>query len=240
MQSELIKRTLEQMVFRENWEEMKRNSHSQFFEDLILSFVFEMLKSPCKFYIDIGAYDGITYSNTMLFYKRGARGINVEPMEHAFNFLKTVRPEDTNVNVAISNLTGEIDFFKSEIDMCASLDFSYVKKFFSDLKKIEKKEKIKVKCLSIMDFVHRYVPSGKDIDLLSIDTKGNDKLVFDGFIAKNILPKVLCMETGIGFTQKNSELQRHVMRRGYSLHSDTFTNSIFVRQDLAKTFFKGI
>lgn len=237
MQREAIKSFQQQVEFKHHWDEAKKNSHSQFFEDMILSFIFHILKTKNIFYIDIGAYDGITYSNTMMLYKLGARGINIEPMKTPYNTLCAIRKEDINLNIAINDKPGDFKFFKSQYDMCASLEEDYIKKFFSDLTTIDTTDIISVECITVHQLIDRYNLKQKDVDLLCIDTKGKDKMVIDGFIEERVLPKVICAETGNGFSKKNVTFQNWIQSKGYMLHSDTFINSIFVRQDLAKKYY---
>lgn len=61
------------------------------------------------FFVDIGAYDGVTGSNTLLLEQNGWRGICVEPNISPFQSLKLNRNCD-KYNVAISNVDGEVYF----------------------------------------------------------------------------------------------------------------------------------
>jgi FkbM family methyltransferase len=84
-------------------------SYAQNFEDILLARVFP---NPNGFYIDVGAADPVTHSVTKLFYDRGWHGINLEPHEGFFNRLRASRPRDLNLNVAVSNYSGEIIFYQ--------------------------------------------------------------------------------------------------------------------------------
>ena len=53
-------------------------SYSQQAEDLSIQRYFGEEKMN-GFFVDVGAFDPIKYSNTYLFYKKGWRGINIEP-----------------------------------------------------------------------------------------------------------------------------------------------------------------
>src|SRR5919106_1421865 len=54
-------------------------SYAQAGEDLVVNFIFESLKARTISYLDIGAYDPVYLSNTYYFYRRGHRGVLVEP-----------------------------------------------------------------------------------------------------------------------------------------------------------------
>ena len=55
----------------------RRISYSQFGEDLWLADYFSDKRDG--FYVDVGAFDPANVSNTLLLYRRGWRGINIEP-----------------------------------------------------------------------------------------------------------------------------------------------------------------
>ena len=62
-------------LFRKNYSK----SYAQCAEDLIIRFAFDQMGIRKPVYLDIGAHDPIFLSNTYLFYKKGSRGVCVEP-----------------------------------------------------------------------------------------------------------------------------------------------------------------
>jgi FkbM family methyltransferase len=63
------------------------------------------------FYVDVGAHDGISINNTLYFEKNNNwRGINIEPIKKVFDKLVINRPNNINLNCAVCNNDGEIDF----------------------------------------------------------------------------------------------------------------------------------
>ncbi|MEI9907416.1 MAG: FkbM family methyltransferase [Actinomycetota bacterium] len=53
-------------------------------------------------------------SVTHAFYENGWRGINIEPMEYQFSLLKSARPDDINLNCALGDSEGELEFWSIE------------------------------------------------------------------------------------------------------------------------------
>ena len=53
------------------------------------------------FYVDVGAHDGVTDSNTLYFYRRGWRGVCVEPHKRYYQDLLRSRPGDRCLDVAV-------------------------------------------------------------------------------------------------------------------------------------------
>lgn len=62
-------------------------------------------------FVDVGAWDGVCFSNTLFFEKeRKWRGINIEPLPDKYEQLVVNRPNAINLNVAISDTEGETEF----------------------------------------------------------------------------------------------------------------------------------
>jgi hypothetical protein len=85
-----------------------RVSYSQFGEDLWLADFFA--EQPTGLYVDVGAFDPFLFSNTLLLYRQGWHGINIEPHPDALARLQRFRPRDTNLGLAISDVNGEAAF----------------------------------------------------------------------------------------------------------------------------------
>ncbi|NCB03775.1 MAG: FkbM family methyltransferase, partial [Spirochaetia bacterium] len=72
-------------------------SYAQDMEDIILWNVLKDVKNGQ--YVDVGANDPWDISVTQLFYDKGWRGINIEPLQDMHEALEQVRPEDTNLKM---------------------------------------------------------------------------------------------------------------------------------------------
>ena len=79
-----------------------RRFYSQAGEDMLLSLYYEGKKHK-GFYVDVGAHHPYRFSNTAYFYKRGWRGINIEPTPSLFKAFPRRRRRDINLNVGIGN-----------------------------------------------------------------------------------------------------------------------------------------
>jgi FkbM family methyltransferase len=86
----------------------RERSFSQFGEDLFLRRHFDGLAD--SFYVDVGALHPFQFSNTFLLYKRGWRGINIEPSPDGAAAFRRYRPRDINLDVAISSSGGDVRF----------------------------------------------------------------------------------------------------------------------------------
>jgi len=79
--------------------------YSQFGEDAVLRVLVNSGERP-GFYVDVGAYHPKHLSNTYFFYKKGWRGINIDPNPRSIKLFNLLRPTDINLNVAIANGEG--------------------------------------------------------------------------------------------------------------------------------------
>jgi FkbM family methyltransferase len=84
-------------------------SFSQFGEDRFLDHILRAVKDPAaKVYVDVGAHHPVNYSNTLLLYKRGWHGVNIDASEEAIRLFRRHRPGDRNVFAAVSDEPREV------------------------------------------------------------------------------------------------------------------------------------
>ena len=77
--------------------------------DLIIDYIFKEKNNG--FYLDIGAQHPISNNNTYILHKKGWDGINIDLDKKNIDLFKIARPNDFNLNYAVSNIEGESDLF---------------------------------------------------------------------------------------------------------------------------------
>lgn len=127
------------------------------------------------YFVDVGAYDGKTLSNTLFFEEKGWDGICIEPLPDVFKELEKNR-KCSLYNVAIAKESGEEEFLniKSGPRMLSGLSKNLTG---PDLHRINYEvnlergsfETIKVKT---QDF--NWIVSKPNINYLSLDTEGSE------------------------------------------------------------------
>ena len=85
-------------------------SHSINYEDVLLRRFFR--DRPVGFYVDVGAAHPIDDSDTYALHRSGWSGINIEPNPTFFRALQAERPDDCNLDVALSDTEGALDWFQ--------------------------------------------------------------------------------------------------------------------------------
>jgi hypothetical protein len=78
-------------------------------EDLVLRGLRD--DRPNGFYVDVGAHHPSRYSNTLLFYHTGWRGINIEPAPAAVDEFNRTRPRDVNINLGAAEQPAQLTYY---------------------------------------------------------------------------------------------------------------------------------
>jgi FkbM family methyltransferase len=89
---------------------MTVTSFAQAKEDILLLRALKHVSHEVGFYIDVGGFHPEVDSVTKLFYDHGWRGVNCEPVPELVRLFERDRPRDVNLQVAVSDRTGEITF----------------------------------------------------------------------------------------------------------------------------------
>jgi len=209
-------------------------SYGQCGEDIIVAGIFSMLQPNKKIgkYIDIGAHHPTLFSNTFIFYKKGWRGINVDPLKDNMRLFQKKRPKDTNICAGIGNISEEKEFFIMDSSTLSTCDASTVEQYRSlghAVKRIDK-----VPFMTISDLITRYGIKN-DIDILNVDIEGNELAIIQGFIENGISPHVVICETipyeHYSTAKKDTLMIQEITQLGYFLFADTWLNSIFVSNE---------
>ena len=177
--------------FRENikWEYC-RLSYSQEGEDLLID---RILYNENLFYVDVGAHHPFRFSNTYLFYRRGARGINIDASPGSMELFKKYRPNDVNLELPISNKKEVLNFSIFEEPALNSFDEDLVQARENNGWKVIRKIRFETSKLS--DVLDNYLPPGQKIDFLSIDVEGWDLKVLESNDWEKYRPKLICIES---------------------------------------------
>jgi FkbM family methyltransferase len=202
-------------------------SYSQEGEDMILNRIFEGKK--IGFYIDIGAHHPKRFSNTYFFYKRGWKGINIEPNPETVNIFSKYRKRDINLCCGISNKEGYFEYFKfnepalntfnKKLMQERLLNKTY-KNIGSELIPTYRLDNILTRNLSVK----------QNIDFLSVDVEGFDFLVLKSNNWLKYRPKCVLVEK-LNLTEKfllSDPLIHYMKKNRYNFFAKTYNTLIFI------------
>ena len=166
-------------------------TYSQEGEDMVLRRLFAGVERG--FYIDIGAHHPKRFSNTYFFYKRGWRGINIEPNPDMIGLFQRYRPRDVNLGLGVSDRAGELKYFMFNEPALNSFDVNIARARESDERyRIIGSEPVKVDRLD--SILEKYVSKGTEIDFMTIDVEGHDMAVLGSSDWGLHRPKCLLVE----------------------------------------------
>lgn len=150
-------------------------SYAQNFEDVLLWRALGHIKQG--FYIDVGASHPDTDSVTRAFYDRGWCGINVEPVEAAYQRLTASRPRDVNLHMALAATAGSSTFFSVEDTNSglSTLDPAMVERYGA-LGMAVCPTVVKTDTLAALCRAH----ASEAIHFLKIDVEGAERAVLEG------------------------------------------------------------
>jgi len=208
-------------------------SYSQYGEDNIILAMLGLYKIKNPNYIDIGAHHPFKYSNTALLYWRGIVGINIEPDPILFKRFIKYRKKDINLNIGISDERGESILYQLERPEFNTFSVSAANTV--EEKGIRRVGETKINVDTYNSIVERYL-NGKAPDILFLDAEGFDEVILGSIDFKKYCPKIICIETyAYGVGKKNNSMINFLLNKEYSIHADTFVNTIFINKNLVQS-----
>lgn len=193
----------------------KQITYSQYLQDLFVEIVF-FSNTKSGYFIDIGAYDGVKFSNSLFFEKyKNWKGIAVEPNEKVFNQLKQNR-NCTLLKCVITDTDGQVEYLR--IDGDGEMLSGIIKNF-------DEKHKVRitnntatfggttfmetVQSFSINTIISNHTIN--KIDLLSIDTEGSEMQILRNFPFDKLYPRIILVENNY----RTDEFKTFLATKGY-------------------------
>lgn len=166
-------------------------SYSQEGEDMILRRIFEAQKTG--FYVDVGAHHPKRFSNTNYFYRRGWKGINIDPNPDSERLFRKYRPRDINLLCGISDVPGELTYF-----MFSEPALNTFSREIAESRKSQQLYRLvattKVGVERLETVLNSHLPGGTQIDFMSIDAEGFDINVVHSNNWEKFRPKCVVVE----------------------------------------------
>ena len=205
---------------------LPKKSYSMIGEDL---FILKYFKKVDKgFYVDVGAYHPFFWSNTQLLFESNWEGINIDINPASIEIFNDARPNDCNINVAVSNRNKKyVNYYTKNIinaqstTIMDSAQTAFIKKDF-DIRK--------AKCRKLNDIISKTKFKNRKIDFLNIDTEKSEVDVLKSLNLNKYKPKLICVE--IHLENKNQlklhSTYRFLKRKKYKLIWQEKFSFIFV------------
>jgi FkbM family methyltransferase len=112
----------------------------------------------------------------MALYRRGWRGINIDPNPAAIRLFERARPRDINVCVGVANAGDSLTFHMFDESAVSTFDADLADELVrnSSYRLIERRD---IKVRKLADILEEKLPASQTIDLMSIDVEGFDLAV---------------------------------------------------------------
>ncbi len=219
---------------------MEHLYRAQFGEDRILWQVFRGRSTG--YFIEVGAYDGVTLSNTYFLEQMGWRGLLIEPVYPLCQKAAQARPRSRVVHAACGKRGSRGTAKFTVAQNVPVLSFLHADQDHVDrcLHEGASLMEIDVPLLTVDDVIlyerRNAAPFGgpweRDkgwrIDLVSIDTEGCELEVLDGFSLERFKPRVLVIEND---RPSGGAIEPYLHSRGYRKFHRQKINDFYARAD---------
>ena len=166
-------------------------------------------------YIDIGAFHPFRGSNTYLLYKKGWSGINIDLNKTSIDLFKLARPNDINLNLAISDANKKIKVYQTkDLGKMNTIDSKFASFFL-------KNYYVRESCsYNLNDILYKYNTSKNNrFELIDIDVEGSEYQILKSLNFKKYSFKLILVETHIfnlDFKQESDKIHILLKSKNYN------------------------
>ena len=164
-------------------------------------FIMHHLQGYVGSILDIGANDGLTFSNSRLLIENGWIGTLLEPSPRAFEKCHSLYEKDAYTiayNFGISNESGTLEFWDSESHLPGGNDIALLSSVPDRLcdrwRNSVAFQPTQASFLTFADFEENYLTENQIFDVISIDAEGYDYDILTQIDLHKYQTKVLCIE----------------------------------------------
>jgi FkbM family methyltransferase len=189
------------------------------------------------FFVDVGAFDGIHLSNTYFLEQQDWQGICVEPHPDYFPLCEKNRPKSVCTNVACIGDEDEdvVTFYAEKSGLYSGTESNKQVEFIENNYQLNWKQRfrrlnpLEVPATTLNQILAKHLPEDVNIDLLSIDTEGNEFDILDSLDLSQYQPRIIIVETNTDEALKR--ISRLMLNGGYFFARKLSVNSIFASSD---------
>lgn len=215
-------------VRRDHFGSSRRVSYAESGEDLLLA---SLLGEDRRdgFYVDVGANHPRRFSNTCYFYRRGWHGINIDPLPGMKRLFDLYRPRDVNLQCAIAREQGMMTYYMfddSPFNGCSAELSAYR----ADVQGHLQIGQVQVPTVTLRHVLEENLPTGTEIDFLSVDVEGMDLDVLLSNDWSKYRPRFILVEIKGGLDEVQADpIHAMLTEHGYRLQGKTVKTAIFTQ-----------
>jgi FkbM family methyltransferase len=195
-----------------------KKSYSQDGEDVVVDAFYEGKKGYKGFFVDVGAHHPVRFSNTWMFYRRGWKGINIDPTPGCMKAFNILRSRDTNLEIGVGGEKSTLKFYCFNDAALNTFDEGLANqrntgKPYKIIKTID------IPILPLRSIFEQHLSKNQAIDFMSVDVEGLDLVVLQSNDWNLYRPKFLMVED-TGFNPEaplNSEIFNYLKSQNYKI-----------------------
>ena len=160
-------------------------------EDRLLESLLKPLVTYNGFYVEVGCNEPRFISNTFLLYRRGWRGICIDPNQALIGKHRRIRPRDQAVCAFVGHETREVDYVQLSNHVLSTADPQYVPQYVAEGQQILTTRRMRPRALTDILTAH-HAPAG--FDLLAVDAEEFDLSVLQSLDFGRFRPRLVMVE----------------------------------------------
>lgn len=204
----------------------RRGAYGQWAEDLLIG---GLVPERHGFYVDVGAFHPMHYSNTYLLYKRGWHGVAVDPNASAGTLFRLHRPRDTFVHAGVGATRESKSYYVFNHQSCNTFAPEHRDRMLArPFMHLIRTDEVALEPLS--DIMTRVAPNTQ-VDVLNIDVEGMNLEVLKTLGTH--MPRLVCIEDDdlvLGADTIESSIHAYLSERGYTLRARAGQSSIYTHE----------
>lgn len=169
-------------------------------------------------FVDVGAHNGVLFSNSLFFDNNDWKGICIEPIPRIFNELIKNRPNSINLNCAVCETEGEMDFISLEghTEMLSGITAFTDSRHFSRIQEEIHRhggdyEILKVKTQRLDNILKEY--NINHINYLSIDVEGAEESVLKSINFEEVFIDIIGFEDN--YADTSLRIRKYLENKGF-------------------------
>ena len=184
-------------------------------------------------FVEVGAYNGIDFSNTLPLVNVGWKGVCIEPNPLSFQMLKK-NYEPVKENIQFYNIAiGKFDTCTITLDNSISTTSQEQLDIFRNAGWTKSPNSVVVSMRRLDDVLEESnIPI--EFEVLCVDTEGTELDVLETFTLEKWLPKIAIIEASEhhpepGFNRHAKDINKYFNRLGYEKRYSDHINNIYFR-----------
>jgi FkbM family methyltransferase len=213
-------------------------SYSQLGEDRV---VFNLLASlhgdrEKGLYVDVGAFDPVGFSNTLLLHQHGWRGVNIDANPDTIERFRRSRPGDVNIRAAVSDRARAVLYVRYASGATNRIvDDSGAGTVSLTGEAAVSTERMTTRTLA--DILGGLPSPPTSIDFLNVDCEGEDLNVLRSLDWSRWQPLVIAIEAHVA--TERAAIREWLASRGYSLVARLLMTAVFARDPILTAIHAG-